>query len=31
MKHIIRFRTGWWILHIGAGLLLLWLGHVISF
>jgi hypothetical protein len=31
MKYFIRFRIGWWILHIAAVLLLFYLGHLVRF
>lgn len=31
MKYFVRGRPGWWILHIGAILLLLWIGHLVGF
>jgi hypothetical protein len=31
MKHFIRGRVGWWILHVLAASFLLWLGHAVRF
>ena len=30
MRYLIRFRAGWWIVHVAAILFVLWLGHVIE-
>jgi hypothetical protein len=31
LKHLIRFRIGWWILHIVAISIVFWLGHLVNF
>lgn len=31
LKHIMRYKPGWWILHIAAVSLTFWLGHRIDF
>lgn len=31
LKYFIRGRIGWWILHVLAILLVVWLGHFVRF
>jgi len=31
LKHFVRGKTGWWILHLVAVALVVWLGHFIRF
>lgn len=31
LRHIMRYRPGWWILHVAAVALTFYLGHRIKF
>ena len=31
LKHLMRYKPGWWILHIAAFALIFYLGHMVSF
>jgi hypothetical protein len=31
LKHFMKFRPGWWVLHVAAILLTFWLGSVTRF
>jgi hypothetical protein len=31
IKHFVRWRTGWWILHLLVVIMLLWLGYQVQF
>ena len=31
LQHFMKFRPGWWILHLAAVALTLWLGSITSF
>lgn len=31
LKHFIRGKLGWWILHVVMILIVLWLGHFVQF
>ncbi len=31
LKHFMRGKLGWWILHVVVILIVLWLGHFVQF
>jgi hypothetical protein len=31
VKHFMRFRLGWWILHVATVAFVLYLGHIVRF
>jgi hypothetical protein len=31
LRHFMKFRPGWWVLHVAAILLTFWLGSVTRF